>query len=146
MSDIDTPRMNAVFRKYTAKEPSFAETKELLDTGSQLERELTAMTDKWASEFALRGRETSLLERNIAKLLEKFATVTAERETLIARCSSCPNIIEAGTRLEKALVEVAKRDKVIATISSGGCPPENGPCKTSDCAECWDDWIKEQLK
>jgi hypothetical protein len=82
---------------------------------------------------------------------EKWNRRTPDTDAALrARCSSCPNIIEAGTRLEQALVAVEKRDKVIAAIPSGvssGCPPEeNWPCHPSDCAECWNNWIKERLK
>ena len=110
----------------------------------------TPLTDALQSDPEI--AKESCLEKGIRllklsrQLERELTTMTAENAALRARCSSCPNIIEAGVKLEQALVEAAKRDKVIATISSGGCPPENGPCKSSDCAECWDDWIKEQLK
>jgi hypothetical protein len=114
----------------------------------------TPLTDALQSNPEI--AKESCLEKGIRLLklsrqLERELTaMTAENAALRARCSSCPNIIEAGTRLEQALVAVEKRDKVIAAIPSGvssGCPPEeNWPCHPSDCAECWNNWIKERLK
>ena len=98
-------------------------------------------------ELAKSKAAHNVTRRLWAKDKADLAAMTAERDTLRARCSSCPNIIEAGTRLEKALVAVEKRHKVIEVLKHGNCPPKvDVPKCVASCQACKNNWITEQLK
>lgn len=109
----------------------------------------------WLQAFKTSEAEISVTGNTLSlNDLIRSVSCASERETLIARCESCPNIIEAGTKLEQALVEVdalkakvEKRDKVIEVLRCGKCPPRaDVPACIDNCQTCKSNWITEQLK